>query len=331
MNTLLRMSRRAEPVNHRKAIGRIGALTRSARLSRLGERTRRPALSLLEFLVVIAVLAVLIGLLLAGVQRARSAALRTQCQNNLKQIGLALHGYHGTSEHFPPGVSVLADAGAYPFMSWNTRILPLLEQEQLWTNAVQAYALDSDFLHNPPHSDLGRVVKTFACPADPRTLESRQLSPALQVAFTAYLGVEGTNQYLQDGMLYLDSTTRIVDVTDGTSNTLLVGERPPSADGVLGWWYAGEGQSRDGSGDMVLGARELNVSVYGRGCGRGPFQFGPGQPDNQCDAFHFWSLHSGGANFLFVDGSVHFIPYSSASQLPFLATRAGGEALPSWE
>jgi prepilin-type N-terminal cleavage/methylation domain-containing protein/prepilin-type processing-associated H-X9-DG protein len=298
---------------------------------RRGEGTKRRGLSLVEVLVVIAIVAILIGLLFAAVQQSRAAAQRTQCQNNLKQIGLALHGYHGVSERFPPGVSVQADAGAYPFMSWNTRVLPFLEQEQLWTNAVQAYAQDSNFLDNPPHSNLGRALKAFACPADPRTLEPQRLRTGLQVAFTDYLGVEGTNQYFQDGMLFLDSRIRISDVRDGTSNTLLIGERPASADGALGWWYAGEGQSKDGSADMLLGACELNLFVYGRGCALGPFPFGPGQLDNQCDAFHFWSMHSGGAHFLFVDGSVHFLHYSSAPLLPVLATRAGGEDVSSWE
>ncbi len=215
-------------------------------------------------------------------------------------------------------------------MSWNTRILPFLEQDQLWTIAVQAYAEDKNFLHSPPHTNLGQVVTVFTCPADSRTALPRQLATKLTVAFTSYLGVEGTNQYRQDGLLFLDSTTRFDEITDGTSNTILVGERPPSADGAFGWWYAGEGQAKDGSGDMVLGAQELNVSSYGEGCMEGPYRFGLGTSQNQCDAFHFWSMHSGGANFLLADGSIRFIGYDAAPLLPLLATRAGGEAIPSY-
>ena len=130
-----------------------------------------------------------------------------------------------------------------------------------------------------------------------------------------------------DGVLYLGSTTRLSDVTDGTSNTLAVGEWPPSRDLILGWWYAGWGQDKDGEGDMLLGARTRNHSEYGRGCPAGPFDFKAGSFDDQCDAFHFWSPHPGGANFAFADGSVRFLNYSADSILPALATRAGGEAV----
>jgi prepilin-type processing-associated H-X9-DG protein len=107
----------------------------------------------------------------------------------------------------------------------------------------------------------------------------------------------------------------------------MVAERPPSADLNFGWWYGGGGQSKDGSGDSVLGVREMYVGPFGSGqlCPAGPYHFGSGEISNQCDAFHFWSLHSGGANFLFCDGSVRFLAYSADSILPALATRAGSE------
>jgi prepilin-type processing-associated H-X9-DG protein len=106
---------------------------------------------------------------------------------------------------------------------------------------------------------------------------------------------------------------------------LLVGERPPSADGLFGWWYGGWGQSKDGSADMVLGVQEKNV--YVPGCPLGPYQFGPGNVKDQCDTFHFWSMHMGGAHFLFADGSLHFLHYDAAPIMPALATRSGGEAV----
>ncbi len=149
----------------------------------------------------------------------------------------------------------------------------------------------------------------------------------LNVAFTDYLGVEGINQNRKDGVLFLDSTVRFADITDGTSNTLAVGERPPSTDGWYGWWYAGWGQNQDGSADMVLGVREKNYSARAASCPIGPYEYGPGRPDNMCDTFHFWSHHPGGANFLFADGSVHFLPYSARAVMRALATRAGGEAV----
>jgi prepilin-type processing-associated H-X9-DG protein len=129
-------------------------------------------------------------------------------------------------------------------------------------------------------------------------------------------------------VLFLDSHVRLADITDGTSCTLMAGERPPSADCWYGWWYAGYGQAGTGSADMLLGARERNLGgPYVSSCPPGPYRFQAGRVENQCDLFHFWSLHPGGAHFLFADGSVRFLAYSAADILPALATRAGGEAV----
>jgi hypothetical protein len=143
------------------------------------------------------------------------------------------------------------------------------------------------------------------------------------------LGVGGINQDTRDGVLFLDSHVRLADIRDGTSHTLMTGERPPSARGNLGWWYAGWGQEKNGSGDSVLGVTELCRLQNAPECPLGPYEFGPGHIQNQCDAFHFWSFHSGGAHFLSADAAVRFLPYSAASVLPALATRAGGEAVQS--
>lgn len=289
--------------------------------------TARNALSTIELLVVVAIIAMLIGILLPAVQLVRETMARSRCQNNLRQIGLALHNYHGQNQILPPGVSVSNGSADYPFMSWNARLLPYIEQGNLWSEAIAAYQTSSNFLLAPPHP-LGRVVQLYSCPTDSRKQQSGT-KYSVQIAFTSYLGVEGTNQFRHDGLLYLDSKVRFGDIIDGQSNTLMVGERPPSADEVFGWWYGGWGQNQDGSADMLLGVRERNFgSLTGRGCPPGPYQFGPGKIDNQCDAFHFWSLHRGnGANFLFADGSVRLIPYTAANLMPALATRAGGEAV----
>ncbi len=292
----------------------------------MASRRLHRGFTLIELLVVIAIIAVLIGLLLAAVQRVRESASRTTCANHLRQIGLALHHYHDTHHTLPPGVSYRNGADPHPFMSWSTRLLPFLERQELWAQAQQAFAQDRRFLNNPPHMGFATVVPVYTCPADSRTLSVGNAG-GVRVAFTAYLGVSGTNTFRKDGILFLDSQVRLAEITDGMSNTLLVGERPPSADGAFGWWYAGEGQSLDGSGDMLLGVRETNVSIYGRGCPRGPYEFGPGRVQNQCDAFHFWSLHVGGAHFLLADGSVRFLRYSAAPLMPALATRGGNEAV----
>lgn len=280
--------------------------------------------TLIELLVVIGILAVLVGLIVPAVQRVRASAARLQCQNKLRQIGLGLHSYHDTRGSLPPGVG--GDNSSYPSMSWLTRILPYVEQGDLWTRAVEAYGIDANFVNDPPHPRT-TVVALYGCPADLRTSQVG-LSRGLRVAFTSYLGVEGRNQTRRDGCLFLDSSVRLTDITDGTSNTLLVGERPPSADGWFGWWYAGGGQSPgDGSGDMVLGVRERNVALT-NSCPPGPSAFGPGRFDDQCDMLHFWSPHlGGGANFLFADASVHFLPYSAAPIMSALSTRSGGEVV----
>jgi prepilin-type N-terminal cleavage/methylation domain-containing protein/prepilin-type processing-associated H-X9-DG protein len=294
----------------------------------MARRHSSPGFTLIELLVVIGIFAVLLAMLLPAVMRVRDAASRTQCTNNLHQIGLALHSYHGAYSIFPPGVRPLLDAEPYPFLSWNARLLPFLEQSNLWHITEQAFAESRFFYLNPPHIGFSMDMPVFSCPADPRS-HANPILVAETVGYTDYLGVEGTDQFAHDGILFLDSRVHMTDITDGTSTTLLVGERPPSADGWLGWWYGGTGQHRDGSAEMVLGVRERNDSQinFGASCPPGPYQFGPGRAGNQCDFLHFWSPHIGGANFLFADGSVHFLPYSAAPIMPALATRSGQESV----
>ena len=287
--------------------------------------TPRSAFSLIEVLVVIAIVAVLIGLTLSAVQRVRAAAARTQCQNNLRQLGLAHHLYHHSHGRLPPGVATPVSRDPYPFMSWHTRLLPYLEQTALWDEAVAAFQSNPDFTRPPEHPGASRALPVFGCPTDLRALSPQVLRSGRPRGLTSYLGIAGNRAVLQDGVLFTDSSVRLADITDGTANTLLLGERPPSANMVLGWWYAGWGQDRDGDGDMLLGVRAKNQGGYAPECPVGPYQFQPGDFKNQCDAFHFWSPHPGGANFAFADGSVHFLTYSADSILPALATRSGGE------
>lgn len=290
---------------------------------------RRRGFTLIELLVVIAIIAVLIGLLLPAVQRVRDSAARAQCANNLKQIGLAAHQHHGSFRSFPAGTESSRRRGAYGLSSWLARLLPYLEQQPLWAATQAAYAQSRSPFKNPPHRGLATVVPVFACPADGRT-EQVQIArrEGIPVALTSYLGVEGKDLTTNDGVLFRDSYLRIADITDGTSNTLFAGERPPSTDFQYGWWYAGVGQRYTGSADMILGVEEQNVMLVTAGsCPPGTYAFAPGSIANQCDMFHFWSPHSGGAHFLFADGSVHFLSYSAAPLLPALASRAGGESV----
>ncbi len=287
----------------------------------------RAAFTLLELLVVIAIIGVLIALALPAVQKVRAAANRTECTNNLKQVGLALHQYHGSHRVFPPGVSFKDGKDPFPHQSWLAKVLPYVEQQELWRLTQLAYQQEPYFIVNPPHIGLDFVVAVFTCPADSR-VSSGQESRGYHVAFTSYLGCEGLNLNSGDGVLYVDSRVRIQDIVDGTSNTIMVGERPPGHDFWYGWWYAGYGQRKPtGSGDMVLGAREINDSIDLQSCPVGPYEFAPGKLSEPCDVFHFWSLHPGGANFLMADASVHFLTYDAAPLMPALATRAGREVI----
>jgi prepilin-type N-terminal cleavage/methylation domain-containing protein len=289
---------------------------------------KRRGVSLIELLVVLAILAVVIALTAAAIQRARAAAARAQCQDNLRQLGIALTGYHDVRKVFPPGTS--SQDAAFPFLNWQARLLPYLEQDGLWSTIESAYAQQPNFL-GAAHVGRAIPISVFCCPAGDRTvLETTAGGPA----FTYYLGVLGRDSHTLDGMLFVDSRVRLADVRDGTANTVFVGERPPSPDGNYGWWYAGWGQRKDGTADAVLGVRQVNRPRPRTGdlndlrCPRGPYEFALGSLQDHCDTFHFWSLHTGGANFLFVNGSVRFLSYDANSVIVALATRAGGEVVP---
>jgi prepilin-type processing-associated H-X9-DG protein len=134
---------------------------------------------------------------------------------------------------------------------------------------------------------------------------------------------------------------KIADVSDGLSNTLMVGERPPSTDLIFGWWFAGFGVSGDGDGDVILGMSERNElnpfgdkDRSGQPCSPGhpdprnplAYKLSPGDLSNPCDQWHYYSLHPGGANFCMGDASVRFLSYGIGPHLQrALATRAGGE------
>ena len=287
------------------------------------------AFTLIELLVTIGIIAILLGLLLSAVQKVRSTAAKTQCQNSARQLALALHQFHDASQRFPPGHRSFLNPDQMPYSGWSLSILPDIEQAAIASRAVTAYRA-RPFPFSPPHPGLSTVVNTFICPADPRVGQAQtSLLTKTVVAFTSYLGVAGLDAVsTRDGILYQNSRTRIADITDGTSNTLLLGERPPSANYQFGWWYAGTGQKFTGSADLVLGVREPNLQVImsGSTCGPGRYPFQPASGFNDtCGMFHFWSPHSGGANFVFADGSVRLLTYSANPLMPALASRAGGE------
>lgn len=320
----------------------------------------RGGFTLLELLVVVAIIAVLVGLLLPAVQKVRESAARVGCANNLKQQGIALHAFHDTHDRFPAAHNLpLGYAGAFhvqppaagyrddgnptegPFLSWTYHVAAYLEMDTVARHFDRSSWPWWQYLPGTPPSREtclnGMTARVMVCPSDPRGLELyADYGPAERVALTDYLGVAGRNQFKeaggQDGILYVNAGVRAAGVTDGASNTLLVGERPPSWNRLYGWVWAGAGDPPAfGTADVVLGVRERYSSPTDP-----PDYYRPGELEDPTDQhrMHFWSLHPGGGMWLLADGSVRFVTYSAGTAysgttgvtvLEALASRDGGE------
>jgi prepilin-type N-terminal cleavage/methylation domain-containing protein/prepilin-type processing-associated H-X9-DG protein len=307
-------------------------------------RSPRPAFTLIELLVVIAIIAILIGLLLPAVQKVRAAAARAQCINNLKQIGLAAHNYHDVNQRLPPGYLA---SGTYsdgatdttPGWGWAAYLLPYLEQNNLYAQVNFNQPVQSS-------AAIRTVVKTFLCPADLVPPVAFAVPDAFgatvaQAAPSSYAACIGGDESATDGpsgagVFYRNSATRLTDITDGTSSTLLVGERSwGNANGIWAGAISGgvclRGRSNPcpGSGaafypaaTLVLAHSHLNNATT--------------DTDGGLDDFS--SQHTGGSNFLFADGHVAFVrsvpgdnPDGSYTRdslaLQATGTRAGGEVI----
>lgn len=288
----------------------------------------RPAFTLVELLVVVAIVAILVGLLLPAVQKVREAARCSACRNNLKQVGLALHHFHLDRGCLPPGtnrrvgtINAPPIPPAYPpydvpgvaaLWPWSVHLLPYCEQGPAylslnWTTAGW-------------NQDVCEIsIPIYHCPSDLRSADTYAYG-GRRIQCMSYQGVDGTDQYAYDGLLFINSRVRLDDVTDGTSNTFLVGERPPTANAFYGWWSGGIGfWPYNGTADVFLGVFERHYPTD-------PAEFyRPGEwvDDSYAHRGHFWSAHSGGSNWLFADGSVRFLDYSAP--VGPLATRSAGD------
>jgi prepilin-type N-terminal cleavage/methylation domain-containing protein/prepilin-type processing-associated H-X9-DG protein len=307
--------------------------------------------TLAELLVVIAIIAVLIGLLLPAVQKVREAAARMSCTNNLKQLALACHNYHDSNKGFPPGVNVPIGPASgmifpsnivhtsgkigqppYPgqFGSWLMYVLSFVEQDNLRKNLnfnVREYGNC-----NGPDSVGAQVVKIFLCPSDyiPNPVTTYVTGGVTYYfGMNSYLGNGGTRSffvdfnYSVDGIFHLNSRTTIGNITDGTSNTFLIGERyhrDPAftkIETIGGWAWSNYLAVQDCTGSTRV---PVNFALAP---GTSPTFF---NTDPRICAFG--SGHPSGANFAFCDGSVRFATLTSTGDLPTLqalSTRDGNE------
>jgi prepilin-type N-terminal cleavage/methylation domain-containing protein len=305
--------------------------------------------TLIELLVVIAIIGILVGLLLPAVQKVREAASRTRCLNNLKQIGLAFHGYHDVNAKLPPGQSpwtslttgldvwnVTPFEGCWSFLVY---ILPFIEQEAIYKKA-KAYGSSAATAYSWDNPVSAQQMKIFNCPADARgvlAMTAAAAGTSVDQSLTGYLGNAGTTSASYDGVLYVGSKVRFTDITDGLSNTFVVGERPPNSNLEFGWWFAAYGYDGKGNGDCVMTSNDVAISNYfianysaapNRPCnGTAAQKIGlqPGTAEVGCDAAHYWSFHNGGSVFLMGDGSTRMIFNSSNTIIGALSTRSTGE------
>jgi prepilin-type N-terminal cleavage/methylation domain-containing protein/prepilin-type processing-associated H-X9-DG protein len=296
---------------------------------------RRPAFTLIELLVVIAILSILIGLLLPAVQKVRETAARMKCSNNLRQIGLACHNYHDALGSLPPGYLSLTayrdgETDTSPGWGWAAFLLPYLEQGNLYRQI--------DFTQPVQNSPAIQVVlPLFLCPSDvvnaaPFAVTDGTFAPVATAAPSSYAATCGPDASdVADptglGPFYRNSHVRFTEITDGTSSTTLVGDRA---------WCQANGIWAGAPAGAVMRAGAMNP--WPRATGPAPTlvlvhnNWVNIQTDADGGLDDFSSNHTGGANLLFADGSVHFIVSITAdgqlhADFQALGTRAGGEVI----
>ena len=303
---------------------------------------RRRGLTLIELLVVIAIIAMLIALLLPAVQAAREAARRARCMNNLKQIGLAMHHYHDAVGGFPPGyVSLVpghppADLESGPGWGWGTMVLPFIEQAPLY-DAVN---------FNRPITDPGsRTVRAstlsiYLCPSSagsgPIRLSDNSgkslvddLPPGQYVASAGQFRVADWPSD-NNGVFFRNSRVGSRDITDGSSLTMMAGERSRTVSDAT---WVGVVPSAVFCTKPPRAYEECRPPYAMVLAHTGPTPAGGHAwvvvPNSDwAGVDNFWSLHPGGCNFVFGDGSVRFLKETiDARVFSSLSTRAGAEVI----
>jgi prepilin-type N-terminal cleavage/methylation domain-containing protein/prepilin-type processing-associated H-X9-DG protein len=263
--------------------------------------SRRLAFTLIELLVVIAIIAVLLGLLLPAVQKVREAAARTQCLNNLKQIGLAMHSYQDTNGALPAGWVTTATAQPNPGWGWGTLILPYLEQQNVFTALNPNLTGTANMPRASSNALLQQALPSYVCPADVGPPRNASINTGTNNGYgksnyTVNREVTGPDV---DGHPAPLSVQRI---PDGASNTILVGERENRwTTGAIWPGRANTTASFEGRPGLRMNAR-MGDGVTPPALPQDPFS-----GDNNCARLCWGSLHPGGANFLLADGSARFL------------------------
>jgi prepilin-type N-terminal cleavage/methylation domain len=317
-------------------------------------RIRRSGFTLIELLVVIAIIAVLIALLLPAVQQAREAARRTQCKNNLKQIGLAFHNYHDTFRLFhrggPNGTITLSNSTNAPILarkmiSWSTALLPYVDQATLYNKYDHARW----FFESPNDVLTSTPLSVFQCPSNPNASQKREFEGAAfgrtdySGLYHAALGNDAfppSQKYpspngIMNGATFSPRGTwdpdarnvSIRDITDGLSNTIVIGEAPNSQHGLWG-------------GHKNFFTQQANINARYTIAGATPYlvcdvnQWTPGVEIGDLGCNYGQSLHSyhtGGAQLCMGDGSVRFVGENiSFDVIQALVTYADGDVVPEF-